>query len=416
MKRKLLIFLTIVFIPGILISQETEQKAKVTLSGYVRYELFMDTYESVDTRDGEVYLYPLSENLDINDDDINKNLSLNMLGLQARPKIIATGLSAFGAEVTGVLEGDFLGVSQADSRMLRLRHGFLNLKWQKSQLLMGHYWHPMFVTECFPATVSMGAGVPFHVLNRAPQVRYTANLGSKFSLMGALLVHGYHKSVGPANAQRNSGLPDMQLQFKFKNDYVFSSITAGYKFLKPRLVTDTLGVKTDEMIGSFNLAANAKFSFKPLTIKVEGIYGQNLTNFVMIGGYGASDDPYTVDDYGYSNINTMSVWADFALNFDNIEVALFGGYSSNLSATDDYYSLTVKEIDQSYTRGETIKSIFRVSPRLIIKSGKVDFGLEYMLTGAVYGTLDTVNPDYSFEDTDKPTINNRVIFSARYSF
>lgn len=416
MRKLLLLFLSVIFLPGILISQETEQKPSVTLSGFVRYELFFDTYESVDTRDGEVYLYPLRENLDINGDDINNNFQLNMLGLQARPRISAVGPNAFGAKVTGVLEGDFLGVSQADSRMLRLRHGFLKLNWEKSELMMGHTWHPMFVTECFPTTVSMGAGVPFHVLNRAPQVRYTASLGNTMSVMGALLIHGYHKSVGPADAQRNSGLPDTQFQFKFKTDNIFTSFTAGYKFLTPRLETID-GVKTNETIGSFNIAANTKLSFDPVTIKVEGIYGQNLTHFIMIGGYGAAEDPTVVAnyDYEYTNINTMSVWSDVAFNLDFMEIGVFGGYSSNLGAKGDYYSL-------GYERGRDIKSIFRVSPRVVVKSGKVDFGLEYMLTGATYGDLDAtapadpLHPEYSFTDTDKPTINNRMIFSARYKF
>ncbi len=418
MRKLLLLFLSVIFLPGILISQETEQKPSITLSGFVRYELFFDTYESVETRDGEVYLYPLRENLDINGDDINNNFQLNMLGLQARPRISAVGPNAFGAKVTGVLEGDFLGVTQADSRMLRLRHGFLNLKWEKSELLMGHTWHPMFVTECFPTTVSMGAGVPFHVLNRAPQVRYTASLSNTMSIMGALLIHGYHKNSGPANAQRNSGLPDTQVQFKFKTDNIFASFTAGYKFLTPRLETAD-GVKTNETIGSFNVAANTKLTFDPVTIKVEGIYGQNLTHFVMIGGYGATDvptGPTRVDDYEYTNINTMSVWSDVAFNLDFMEIGVFGGYSSNLGAKGDYYSLA------TYTRGEDINYIFRVSPRVVVKSGKVDFGLEYMITGAAYGTLDAdapvdpLHPEYSFTDTDKPTINNRMIFSARYKF
>jgi hypothetical protein len=407
MKKLLLLFLPVMFLPALLIAQETEQPS-VTLSGFVRYEMFFDTYASVDTRDGEVYLYPLRENLDINGDDINSNFKLNMLGLQARPTIKAVGPNAFGAKVTGVLEGDFLGVSQADSRMLRLRHGFLNLQWEKSALLMGHTWHPMFVPECFPATVSMGAGVPFHVLNRAPQVRYTANLGSSVSVMGALLVHGYHKSVGPGEAQRNSGLPDAQLQFKFKTKTVFASFTAGYKWLTPRLVT-TGDVKTNETIGSYNLAANTKLSFGPVTFKLEGIYGQNLTHFVMIGGYGAAENPLVVDDYSYTNINTMSVWSDLAYNSKSLEVALFGGFSSNVNASDHYYSL-------GYARGENIKSIYRISPRVVIKSGQVDFGIEYLMTAAKYGVVDSGDARYRFTEVDKYTKNGRMIFSARYKF
>lgn len=408
MKKQLqLLFVVLFLIPLVALSQDNDQKPKVTVSGYVRYELILDTYESVDTRDGEVYLYPLRENLDLDDVDLNRNLNLNMLGLQARPKISATGMKAFGADVVGVIEGDFLGTGPDYSRMLRLRHGFLSLNWSKSQLLMGHTWHPMFVTECFPATVSMGAGVPFHVLNRAPQVRYTAKFGNA-SLMGALLIHGYHKSKGPAEAQRQSGLPDAQLQLKYKTENVFASFTAGYKFLKPRLVTSD-GYATDEMIGSYNTSANLKLSFSPVTFKIEGIYGQNLTNFVMLGGYGAAEDPAIVDDYSYSNINTMSIWSDISYTNSKVEVALFGGFSSNVNASDDYYSL-------NYTRGENIKSIFRISPRVVIKSGKLNFGIEYMTTGAKYGEVDFTDARYRFTETDKYTINNRLTFSAKYSF
>lgn len=409
MKKNLHLLLLIFLLPMLLIAQEEQQKPTVTVGGYVRYELIFDTYESVDTRDGEVYLYPLRENLDAFDEDINKNINLNMLGLQARPKIVAKGVKAFGADVSGVLEGDFLGISQNDTRMLRLRHGFVNLKWTSSELLMGHTWHPMFVPECFPATIAMGAGVPFHVLNRAPQVRYTKSLGTNATVMGALLVHGYHKSTGPAEAQRQSGLPDAQFQLKYKTQTVFASFTAGYKFLKPRLVTDN-NVATDETIGSFNTAVNLKLSLSPVTIKMEGIYGQNLTNFVMIGGYGAAEDPNLVDDYSYSNINTMAVWSDFAYAKSNFEIALFGGFSSNVNATDDYYSLT------GYTRGENIKSIYRISPRVVFKSGKVDVGIEYMITGAKYGNVDLADARYRFTETDDYTVNNRMTLAVRYSF
>jgi len=57
-----------------LIAQETEKSFNPTISGYVGYEAFFDTYKSADTRDGEVYLYPLRQDLDVNGDDINKKL------------------------------------------------------------------------------------------------------------------------------------------------------------------------------------------------------------------------------------------------------------------------------------------------------------------------------------------------------
>lgn len=408
MKKNLRLFFVIFLIPLIAISQEEEKKLNIGFSGYVGYEMYFDTYNSVQTRDGEIYLYPKAEDLDINGDDLNKNFQTQMLSLQSRARLTASGIEAFGAKASGVIEGDFLGTDQNYARMLRLRHAFIKMDWTKSQLIMGQTWHPMFVTDCFPSVFAFGAGLPFQPLNRAPQIRYTFIPNSHISFMGALISHGYHKSSGPADAQRNSGIPEIQFQFKFKNDNFLVGFTSGYKFLTPRLETN-LGEKTNETIGSFNFQVFSKIVTSPIIVKLEGIYGQNLSHLVMIGGYGANEDPVLIDDYSYTNINTMSFWTEVQTNFKKVNGGIFFGYSSNLNASGDYYSL-------SYARGENIDYIFRVSPRVQFTSGKVTFTLEHMMTGAAYGTLDAVNAEYKFTDTESPTINHRILLGARYKF
>ena len=408
MKRFTFLFAIILFLPYFLVAQEEPEKLKINFNGYVGYDLFFDTYESVTSRDGEIYLYPSAENPDANGDDLNQNLQMQMRSLQSRTRLSASGLSAFGASAKAVIEGDFLGTATAYSRLFRLRHAFVQLDWDKSQLVMGHTWHPMFVTDCFPSVAAFGAALPFNPLNRAPQIRYTFKPISSLSFMGALISHGYHKSSGPADAQSNSGIPELQFQFKYKNDLLLAGFTGGYKFLTPRLVT-AANVKTNKTIGSYNLQGFAKITTTPITIKVEGVYGQNLSSYVMIGGYGATEDPALVDDYSYTNINTLSFWSEVHTNFKKFNGGLFFGYSSNLGAKDDYYSL-------GYARGEKIDYIFRVSPRVQYTSGKMTFTFEYMMTGAAYGTLDAVNPEYSFTHTETPTINNRILLGAKYKF
>ncbi|MDX9695125.1 MAG: hypothetical protein RBT49_04970 [Bacteroidales bacterium] len=387
-------------------AQEIEQKPVVNISGFAGYEMFFDTYKSVDSRDGDVYFYPKPANYDINGEDLNKRFQTEMLSLNSRIKLNGSGVTAFGAKAQGIIEGDFLGTSQDYSRMFRLRHAYIQLNWSKTELLLGQYWHPMFVTGCYPSVFSFGAGVPFNVLNRAPQIRFTVSPSSSIDLMGALLIHGDYKSSGPADAQRNSGIPDLQFQLRVKNDKFLAGFTAGYKFLTPRIVTaDT--IKTSKTLGGFNTQLFAKLVTRPVTIKLEGIYGQNLTHFTMIGGYGASQDPTLVDDYGYTNLNTMSVWSEIHTNGQKVVFGIFGGYSANLGSYDQYYSL-------KYARNEDIAYIFRVSPRAELKSGKVNFVLEYMITGAAYAT--EYNPKHRPTDWDKPTINNRIIIGARYNF
>lgn len=411
MKKLRLLFLSIIFLPSLLFSQE-DQKINIGISGFVGYDFFFDTYESYDSRDGEVYLFPKAENLDDQGKDINENLSAQMLAVQSRARVTAAGLNAFGAKAKAVIEGDFLGTGTDYTRLFRLRHAFVQLDWDKAELLTGQTWHPMFVTGCFPGVFSFGAAAPFNPLNRAPQIRYTYKPTKNLDFMGALLYHGDFKSTGPSGAQQNSGIPDVQFQFRFHNDLIYAGFTAGYKVLQPRLVTDTLARKTNETVGSYNLQAFAKITTNPLTIKLEGVYGQNLSNFVMIGGYGASKDPTIVDDYSYVNLNTLSVWTELITNFDKVNFGLFAGYSANMGAKEDYYSL--KTDDMPYVRGETIDNIYRVSPRIEFSSGKMKFVLEHMMTGAVYGTA--FDSKHKATKTADATINHRILFGARYSF
>ena len=129
----------------------------------------------------------------------------------------------------------------------------------------------------------------------------------------------------------------------------------------------------------------------------------------MIGGYGAAENPALVDDYSYKNISTLSFWTEVMSNFDKFNFGFFAGYSSNLKGGGNYYSL-------NYDRDEEIKYIYRLSPRAEYKSGKVTLTLEHMLTGAVYGDLDTANDKYEFTSTDKATLNHRLMLGVKYNF
>ncbi len=410
MKRISFLFIVTLMFPLILVAQEETEKLSVGFSGYVGYNFFFDTYESASTRDGLVYLYPLAEDLDVNGDDLNKNFQAQMLSIESRARLTASGLSAFGAKSKAVIEGDFLGTGQDYTRMLRLRHAFAQLDWDKAQLLVGQTWHPMFVTGCFPGVFSFGAGAPFHALNRAPQIRYTFKPNSNLDFMGALLMHGDFKSVGPTDALQNSGVPDMQFQFRFHNDFIYTGFTAGYKILQPRTEVTATNTKTDEKIGSYNFQAFAKFTTSPLIVKIEGIYGENLSHLVMIGGYGASEDPSLIgnEDYSYTNLRTLSLWSEVVTNFDAINAGIFFGYSQNMGASEDYYSLT------GYSRGGNLHSIMRISPRVEYTSGKMTFVLEHTFTSATYGT--TFDSKGKADETADPTFNHRIQLGAKYSF
>jgi hypothetical protein len=400
----------ILFFSGQIMAQEEIKEVKrpiVDFSGHIRYEAFYDSYSSVTLRDGEFYLYPLVENLDNNGNDINKQGSLNMLSAQSRLRAKIKGPEAFGAKINGQVEIDFLGTAATSVQTPRIRHMFMNFTWDRAQVLLGQSWHPLFITECFPQVLAMGAGLPFTPINRAPQVKYSFSLSPEIQVAAAALSHLDHKSSGPVDAQKNAILPDFHASIKYKTSSLATGIVSGFKTLKPRLETAN-GNLTNKTVESFDIAGFVKYTTGDLTLKAYGVYGQNLSSYVMIGGYGAAD---VTDDYSYSNINTMAFWCEGIYNIDVISLGLFVGYTANLSSSkSNYYAIS------GYTRGGDIDNLVRISPRITYTSGKVELGLEYMMTSATYMTLDVANGKYEALATDDAVINNRLHFSAKYTF
>jgi hypothetical protein len=282
------------------------------------------------------------------------------------------------------------------------------MDWGQTKLLIGQYWHPTFVTECFPEVIVAGAGAPFQPFNRSTQVALTHKLTDNLEVSGAVLSHFDMESVAGSAAQNNAVLPDIHGTLKYKTDNLVTGLIAGYRLLKPRNFTATNAITTKKN-GSFDVAAFGKLKANDLTFKLYGVYGQEMTPYVMIGGMGAAEDPTLVDDYSYGNINTASLWGEVMYKMGAIDYGLFLGYTSNMnSSTDDFFMST------SFTRGADIDHIFRFSPRATYTVGRISFALEYMLTAATYMTLQ--GNKYKATQTDDAVINNRIAFAAQYTF
>ena len=409
--KKLFYVLTFVFASPNLFCQDEKQEMKepiIKLSGHIRYDAYFDTHESVAARDGDVYLYPTRQILNGDNEDIKGYNSLNMFAYETRLRAKISGPDAMGAKISGLVEIDFEGRANGHENSPRARHLFMNMDWGQTKLLIGQYWHPTFVTECFPEVIVAGAGAPFQPFNRSTQVALTHKLTDELEVSGAVLSHFDMESMAGSAAQNNAVLPDIHGNIKYKSGNLVTGIIAGYRLLKPRNYTAANAITTEKN-GSFDVAAFGKLTANDFTFKLYGIYGQEMTPFVMIGGMGAAEDPTLVDDYSYGNINTYAVWSEIIYKLGAIDYGLFVGYTSNIgSSTDDFFMST------SFTRGADIDNIVRVSPRVTYTTGRVSFALEYMLTAATYMTL--LGNKYEATQTDDAVINNRIAFAAQYTF
>lgn len=406
MKR---IFILLFFFTTSLFSfaQETNIKDEkvITFSGYISNQMIFDTYDSFDSREGLIHLFPKPANT-VNGKDINAFPQFEMLTLSTRLRTNISGPDAFGAKTSSLVEIDFLGTLEEYVRLPRIRHALIKLDWGTANLIMGQYWHPLFVNECFPKVIGFAAGAPFQPINRSPQARLTLLPSEVLQISGTLWTQGYHASKGGAGIQRNSGLPAGHVQLKVTSGNIFIGGTAGYRFYKPRLETD-LGVKTEQRLGSYDVQGFFKINANDLTVSLEGTYGQNLTNYVMLGGFGAADDPAVVDDFAYQNLNTLSVWLDVNYKVDALGLGFFGGYTANTGASDIYHSLGIG-------RGETVDYLYRISPRATYTSGAVQFAFEYMGTAAIYATA--FDENFTVTSSADPVMNHRFLLEAKYTF
>jgi len=251
MKRHLIILLALLT-TGILTAQEKDESPfGIKLSGFVKNDFFWDTRQTVAAREGHFLLWPSPVELDNNGNDLNGKSSFNFLAIQSRLSIGISGPDAFGAKTSGLIEGDFFAQANDNVNLIRLRHAIVKLNWEHLEIMAGQYWNPLFVTSCFPGTVSFNTGTPLQSFARNPQLRLTYQSGG-FSLLAAALSQRDFSNVGAQGATssylRNSAIPDMHFQVHFGTDNeeganILAGASGAYKTSVPRL-TSTPGALT----------------------------------------------------------------------------------------------------------------------------------------------------------------------------
>jgi len=386
----------------------------ITFSGFVKTDIFYDSRQSTSIREGHYLLFPKARLSGPDGDDVNDRASFNILSIQTRLAGKITGPDALGAKTSAYIEAEFFGTSDADINGFRLRHGYLKLNWTHSELMIGQFWHPMFITESFPDVVSFNTGAPFQPFNRSPQVRFTQAFG-RVSLSATALAQRDFVSTGPDGATssylRNAALPELNLKIQYasKNEARKTETVAGLggdlMKIAPRILT-AAGYETDESLTGFAAMAFFKSRWPKWTWKAEAIWGQNLYHLTMLGGYGVREvvDPLRLD-WAYTPVATLSVWTEIMTNGAPWQTGVFAGYSRNLGAPDAIGGAT-------YARGADIDELYRISPRLVYNIGKMRFAGEVELTGASYGA-----PDPLGKVQDARFVSNlRVLLAAYYFF
>jgi len=421
MRRTLII--TVVILSSLAVYAQEESGFGIKFSGFVKSDFYFDTRQTIAAREGHFLLWPSPDYPDEYGNDINAKANFNFLAVQSRLKGTITGPDAFGAKTSGVIEGDFFAQANENINLLRLRHAFVKLNWTKLEVLAGQYWNPLFVTECFPGTVSFNTGTPLQSFARNPQLRITFNMGG-IKLTAAALSQRDYASRGEIGASstylRNSAIPDMhfQLQYRLKNDDSSTGFILGgglaFKSIVPRLeskldTTPEQVYKIKENVSGLTAVGFSKLSTRPVTIKIEARYGENISDLLAISGFAVKKiTNTTTGERSYTPLKSMTFWGEIHTN-GKIQFGLFAGLIKNMG-TKEAMSDPANEV---FGLGTDISSLMRISPRVIFNSGKVRVALEMEYTQATYG--DAFDEYYKPDETNT-VANLRGLLAVYYFF
>lgn len=408
-----------------MMTKAQENKIKIKWSGFVAAETYWDSRKTVNSRGGAIMLFPANKSLDANGADLNDRSELYMNAVGTRLRATVSGFNAFGAVGSAVVEGDFAGTKEDYTGLFRLRHAFVKLDWKNDQLIAGKTWHPMFVAACFPRVLHFGGGIPFGLLGRAPQLRYTRKLSDASSLSFTLMSDLDFASKGPdgksSKYMQQSSLPEFAVQAKTHFGAFELGATAGYKTLMPlteisgdyngdKKITVDEKLKTDETIGSFYSNAWLTLTTDKFKWNTQAIYGQNMASLSTIGGY-AVKNVKTNGDYEYTNIKTMNFTTDIFTTTGTFRYGFNASFAKNLGAEDNIAMGNNSPVG-IYSTGANIDYMYQLAPRVEMVSGKFKFGSELIYTASAYGDIQI---DATVDNTD--VVNaTRLMFLVMYSF
>ena len=390
----------------------TSKNIKIDFTGFVRNDFIFDSRKNVQACDHLLLFYPEKPVYDDNGDDINAQPSAHFLNTFTRFGTRLSGLEMGNAVIGGYVEVDFTGGTATNS--LRFRHAYTRVVWPRTNLLFGRTWHPTFIEKVYPSTLNENTGLPFQVFNRSPQLRITHHLSDNLDFIAGAVYQFKYANDGPAGRtyqyQREAIVPNLHGQLQYYNDYWVIGAAIDWKSIQPR--NSTMGAsgtfKTNQKLNTFGALAYLKYTNNKFQLKAKSMYGQNMDESLLPGGYAVASVNLTTGKRTYTPINHIYNWINLIYGND-WQVGLYAGYLKNLGTSEDPLPAI-----PFYGRGTDIDMIYKLSPQLIYNYKNFMFGWEMSFTTAAYG-----ENDY----TDKGRVKNaenvtnfRNMVSIAYKF
>lgn len=363
--------------------------------GFIKFDVYYDSRQPFGFAEADKLVLPKRYLPDIFCRDINGRGQWHMTAAQTRMGITILAPECPCFKTQGIIEAEFFGFNDATIDLLNMRHAYgqLDFTCEKLSLLLGQFWHPMFILDCNPATLSLNA-TPFDSFSRNPQIRVTKRWNN-FELITTILSQRDFQSPGPVGFSttylRNAQVPNICAQGRWyigQNQHVLG-IVGDFKRLVPRLVTDK-NIKVLEIINSFQAALYTRLNLDPLLIMAKIIYSQNGADQGLLSGYAVQTIDQLTDKRTYSNTQVACAWLDltYTLACFNTELGLFVAGTKPFGSRDSLFIDPTTNQPIVYKFLSNVEYSVQVTPRILFKHDPVQIGFELDYRRAAYGNLD----------------------------
>ncbi len=367
-------------------AEESEDKLKCNLYGFIRTDLFYNSRDNVAGFNDIFYLYPMDENLDAMGNDLNGDSNSGIFSFITRLGLDLSGPKVGNAKTIGKIEMDLGGYSNFNF-LLRLRHAYVNMAWESGHtLLVGQTWHPLFGTV-MPYMNNVSTGAPYQPFARSPQLRYQYKTGG-WQFIAAAMYQLQYTSFGPDGVSNRYQLDSCTPELYGGLDYYTSN---GWQFgggvdlltLTPRTESVVGGNRyvVDEVMSALSGEVHLRYHNEKFNLGAKTIYGSALDGMTMLGGYGVTSISGGNEQQEYTPLHNSTTWVNITYG-TTWKPMLFVGYTKNLGSTEALVSA-----DKIYGRGTDIDQLLGINLGLVYSKPNWNVGVEAATTTAWYGDI-----------------------------
>ena len=369
---------------------------KYQWGGFVRLDTAFDTRQTIGSDDGATTLFPAPIDYDSNCCDINAHSHFCMTPAVTRLFFKTYDARVKNCELQSYIEVDFTGANDLTSGVLKLRHAYFQALWPKTTLLVGQYYHPIIVEECFTDTVGFNGGMPMASYARWPQIRLEHQWHEM--VLGITMYSQFlFQSPGPLgydrSYMRHSLTPGLCLSAEWRHQDTFAGLLFNVKRLQPAIYTTpkydlTTKYVTEERITSVLGSAWLGFKVGDVRINNQFVLGQNGPDFNNLGGYAVHCyDPVT-GHCTYTNIDYYSFWTDWEyMKYTSLTPGLFVGITKSLGSRNCVYLDPATQEPTFYGFDKNLDQVLRIAPRITTLFHNVYIGFEFDYSAAWFGPM-----------------------------